>query len=154
MEECKESWKKEKLKKQKNKMEVKAKLKHLRIAPRKVRLVADLIRGKKITEAENILNFTIKGGKKPISKLLKSAVSNAKQNFGLEKPNLYIKKITVDEGRRYKKWMPRARGQASLIQKKTSHITVILDEMKKVKPVEKKGRRKPHPLKNLPKAGK
>jgi len=110
-------------------MEVKAKLKNLRIAPRKVRLVADLIRGKKVIEAENILNFTIKRGAKPILKLLNSVVSNAKHNFGLEKENLYIKKITVDEGQKFKKLFPRARGRADTIQRKSSHVTMVLDEI-------------------------
>jgi len=111
-------------------MEVKARLKNLRLAPRKVRLVADLIRGKKVIEAENILNFTIKRGAKPILKLLNSVVSNAKHNFGLEKENLYIKKITVDEGQKFKKLFPRARGRADTIQRKSSHVTIVLDEIK------------------------
>lgn len=125
-------------------MTVIAKLRYLRIAPRKVRLVADLIKGKNIDEAENILNFRVKKGVKPIAKLLKSAVTNAKQNFGLEKSKLYIKKITIDEGPRYKKTMPRARGRADIIQKRTSHVTIVLDEIKSIggekKSSEKLGR--------------
>jgi large subunit ribosomal protein L22 len=112
-------------------MEVKAKLKNLRIAPRKVRLVADLIRGKKVTEAERILNFTVKRAAKPILKLLNSAIANAKHNFGLEKEKLYIKKILVDEGQKFKKIFPRARGRADIIQKKSSHVTIVLDEIEK-----------------------
>ena len=111
-------------------MPVKAKLSYLRIAPRKVRLVADLIRGKSVAEAERILNFAVKRGVKDILKLLKSAVASASHNFQLEKSNLYIAKITVDEGPKLKRWMPRARGSASEIQKKTSHITIILEEIK------------------------
>lgn len=108
-------------------MPVIAKLRYLRIAPRKVRLVADLIRKKSVEEAQNILNFTQKRTALPLLKLLKSAIANARHNFGLEEPNLYISKITVDEGPKLKRWMPRARGQTSEIQKKTSHVTLILD---------------------------
>lgn len=114
-------------------MPVKAKLRYLRIAPRKVRLVADLIRGKSVEEAQTILNFTVKKAAEPLLKLLKSAVANAKNNFRLDESNLYISKITVDEGPKYKRWMPRARGQAYEIQKKTSHITIFLDELSKGK---------------------
>lgn len=108
-----------------------AKLKHLRIAPRKVRLVADLIRGRGAEEAQTILNFVIKKSSLPLTKLLKTAIANAKNNFQLESANLFISKITVDEGPKYKRWRPRARGQAYEIQKKTSHITIVLDEIKK-----------------------
>lgn len=126
-------------------MQVKAKLNYLRIAPRKVRLVADLIRKKRVETAQTILKFTIKKGAEPLSKLLNSAIANARNNFQIDPDNLYIYKITVDEGPKYKRWMPRARGQASEIQKKTSHITIILDEIekkpketKKIKKVEKR----------------
>jgi large subunit ribosomal protein L22 len=127
-------------------MSVVAKLQYLRIAPRKVRLVADLIRGKTVEEAQMILNFTTKKAVQPLFKLLKSAVSNAKHNFQLEETNLYVSKITVDEGPKYKRWMPRARGQASEIQKKTSHITIILDEIEK-KPKKIKKLKKPEEIK-------
>ena len=108
-----------------------AKLRHLRIAPRKVRLVADLIRGKKVTEAHTLLQFLPKKASLPLAKLLKSATNSAKNNLQLEENNLYITKITVDEGPKLKRWRPRARGQAYEIQKKTSHIIVILDELEK-----------------------
>jgi large subunit ribosomal protein L22 len=111
-------------------MEVVAKLKYLRIAPRKVRLVADLIRRKSVNEALNILDFTNKKAAKPLKKLLNSAIANAKHNFQLDPSKLYISKITVDEGPKYKRWMPRARGRADEIQKKTSHITLVLAEAK------------------------
>lgn len=107
------------------------KLKYLRIAPRKVRLISDLIRGKSAEEAQNILSFTTKRATLPLLKLLKSAIVNAKNNFQVEESNLYISKILVDEGPKYKRWMPRARGQASEIQKKTSHIIIVLDEIVK-----------------------
>ena len=122
-------------------MPVIAKLKYLRIAPRKVRLVADLIRGKRIEEAQNILNFKVKKAALPLLKLLRSAAANAKNNFQLDESNLYIAKILVDEGPKYKRWRARARGRAEEIQKKTSHVTVVLDEIvkkpKKVKKVKK-----------------
>ncbi len=119
-------------------MEVKAKLNNLRIAPRKVRLVADLIRRKKVHEARAILDFTVKKATLPLKKLLDSCVANAKNNFQIEPDNLYISKITVDEGPKYKRWMPRARGTAYEIQKKTSHITIILDEVEGLKIAKKK----------------
>lgn len=123
-------------------MEVIARLQYLRIAPRKVRLVADLIRGKSIEQAQNILNFTIKKAASPLLKLLNSAVANAKNNFQLESANLFISKIEVNEGPKYKRWQPRARGQVSEIQKKTSHVNLVLSEIKpgakKVKRIKKK----------------
>jgi len=110
--------------------EVVAKLRYLRIAPRKVRLVADLIRKKPVNEALVILDFTRKKAALPLKKLLNSAIANAKNNFQLDPSNLYISKITVDEGPKYKRWMPRARGRADLILKRTSHITLVLKEAK------------------------
>lgn len=110
-------------------MEVKAKLKYLRIAPRKVRLVADLVRGKSVEEAQTILDFSIKRAATPLGKLLKSAIANAKSTSGLEGSNLYISKITVDEGPKLKRWRARSRGQAFEIQKKTSHINLVLSEI-------------------------
>lgn len=118
-------------------MQIKAKLSNLRIAPRKVRLVADIIRRKKTEEAQAILNFTVKKASLPLLKLLNSAMANAKNNFQLDPNNLYIFKLTVDEGPKYKRWMPRARGSAYEIQKKTSHITLILDEIKPGKKIKK-----------------
>lgn len=119
-------------------MPITAKLNYLHIAPRKVRLIADLIRKKTVKEAENILSFTPRRAALPIVKLIKSAVSNAKNTLGLDESNLYISKITVDEGPKMKKWMPRARGSPSMIQKKNSHITLFLDEIKKEKTGVKK----------------
>lgn len=104
-----------------------AKLSYLRIAPRKVRLVADLIRGKGVNEAQAILNFTVKKATDPLLKLLKQAITNAKSSFQTDQSNLYISKITVDEGPKLKRWRPRARGRACEIQKKTSHITLALN---------------------------
>jgi large subunit ribosomal protein L22 len=114
-------------------MPVVAKLNYLRIAPRKVRLVADLIRGKSVGEAQAILSFTIKKGSSPLLKLLSSAAASARNNFQLEESNLYVSKIKVDEGPKYKRFFPRARGQAYEIQKKTSSITLVLDMIEKRK---------------------
>lgn len=105
---------------------VTARLRYLRIAPRKVRMVADIIRGKSVEEAQNILNFTVKKSVNPLGKLLNSAIASARNNFQLDPSSLYISKITIDEGPKYKRFMPRARGQAYEIQKKTSHITLVL----------------------------
>lgn len=110
-------------------MPVTTKLRYLRIAPRKVRLVADLIRGKSAQEAQTILKFTTKKAASPLLKLLNSSLLSAKNDDQLRDAILYISKITVDEGPKYKRWMPRARGQAYEIQKKTSHITLVLDKL-------------------------
>ncbi len=112
---------------------IRAKLSYLRISPRKVRLIADLIRGKSVMEAERILNFAVKRGAKDILKLLKSATASAAHNFQLEESNLYVAKITVDDGPKLKRWRPRARGSASEIQKKTAHVAIMLDEIEKGK---------------------
>ena len=114
-----------------------AKLYNLRIAPRKVRLVADLIRGQSAEEALSILNFTSKKAANPIIKLLNSALSNAKNNFQLEPANLYISKITVDEGPKLKRWRARARGSAYTILKRTSRINLVLDKIKGSKKIGK-----------------
>lgn len=131
---------------------VTAKLRYLRIAPRKVRLVADLIRGKSVEKAQTILNFTTKRAAPVLLKLLNQAVANAKNNFQLEEKNLYISKILVDEGPKYKRWMPRARGRAFQIQKKTSHITLTLDTLdQKAKEVKKEKKvKKPLAVKKEP----
>lgn len=126
-------------------MEVKAKISYLRIAPRKVRLVVDLIRGKNVERAKNVLNFTTKKASLPLIKLLNQALANAKNNFQLDPANLYVSKIFVDEGPKYKRWQARSRGQAYEIQKKTSHVTIILDEMKKTAKKPKRAKAKISP---------
>ena len=114
-------------------MEITAKLNYLRIAPRKMRLLADLIRGEKIEKAITLLDFSIKKGSRPLKKVLEQAVANAENNFQLEKPSLYISKITIDEGPKLKRWRARARGRAARIEKKTSHISLTLSEVKERK---------------------
>jgi len=110
-------------------MEVKVCLRHLRIAPRKTRDVVDLIRGKKVADAKNLLSFTVKKGALPILKLLNSAVVSATHDLHLDENNLYVSKVFVDEGTRLKRWHPMSRGRAYPIEKRTSHITIVLSEI-------------------------
>jgi large subunit ribosomal protein L22 len=111
------------------KAEVTAKLKYFRAAPRKVRLVADLIRGKSVQKAKEQLAFLNKKSTEAVSKLLTSAIANAKHNLKVkEEDNLFIKKITVDGGPAFKRFRPVSRGSAHQIKKKTSHIEITLAE--------------------------
>ncbi len=110
-------------------MLVEAKLRYARISPRKFRLVANLIRGLTVVEAEDVLKFTVKRPAKPVLKLLQSAIANAEHNYNLNKDNLYISEIRVDGGPMLKRFMPRARGAVSPIQKKTSHVSISLSEV-------------------------
>ena len=103
-------------------------LKYLRMSPQKVRLVADLIRGHGADEACEILSFTQKQAARELLTIVRSAMSNASQKGSIDASNLYIKAVTVDQGPTHKRFRARARGMASNIQKKTSHIKVILDE--------------------------
>lgn len=105
----------------------KAKLTYLRVSPRKVRLVCDLVRGKKVQQAIDLLQFTQRGCSKKLLKLIKSAVSNA-NNKGGAIDKLYVNTLYVDQGPVLKRSLPRARGSASPILKRTSHVTVVLAE--------------------------
>lgn len=109
-------------------MEVIAKARYVRMAPRKVRLVAGLVRGLDLAKAEAQLRFVNKAAATPVLKLIRSAAANAEHNFKLEPANLYIKTIMVDGGPVMDRWRARAFGRAAPIRKRTSHITVILDE--------------------------
>ena len=109
-------------------MEAKAHLTMLRTTPRKTRLVADLIRGKGVAEAESILQFTPKGSAEPMLKLLRSAKANAVNNHDMFEDDLYVSQIMVNEGPTLKRFLPRARGRADLMRKRTSHITIVLGE--------------------------
>lgn len=104
-------------------------LKGLRVSPRKVRLVVDMIRGKKADKALTLLTFTTKKAKNPVKKLLESAISNAKQK-DLDEKNLKISEATVDEGSILYRRRARARGRAATIRKRTSHISIKLKEDK------------------------
>lgn len=106
---------------------MKAILRNYRQSPRKVRLVADLIRGKKIPEAQKTLRFLTKRASRPLAKLLSSAVANARHNRGVaDEKDLFIKEIRVDDGSTLKRFMPRAMGRATPIHKRTSHISIVL----------------------------
>lgn len=109
-------------------MEVKACAKTLRIPPRKARLVIDLIRGKDVEEAAAILKFTPNVAAGAVGKVLKSAVANAVNNNDMNEEKLYVKACYANEGVTLKRFMPRAKGSASAIHKRTSHITVVVDE--------------------------
>jgi large subunit ribosomal protein L22 len=109
-------------------METKAIAKYIRISPQKARLVVDLVRGEKVEDARKILQFTRKYAAGIVSKVLKSAVANAKQNPNIDESILYVKEIFVDQGPTLKRWRARAQGRAASIKKRMSHITVILDE--------------------------
>lgn len=111
-------------------MEIKVKLNNFRAAPRKARHVIDLVRGKKVQEAVSVLSFTINKSAKPILKLLNSAIATAKHDFQLDEANLFISKITVDEGQKLKRWHPMSRGRAYPIIKRSSHIVLVLSETK------------------------
>ncbi|WP_339030110.1 MULTISPECIES: 50S ribosomal protein L22 [unclassified Spiroplasma] len=109
-------------------MEAKAKLTMIRISPRKVRLVADTIRSKKISEAVAILQNQDKRSSEPVLKLLNSAVANAVNNNGMEADQLFVKTIFVNEGPTLKRFRPRAHGRAYEILKRTSHITIVVSD--------------------------
>lgn len=107
-------------------MIVRAKLNNYRMSARKVRLVADLVRGKKVDEAITLLSFTNKKAASAIIKLIKSAIANAKNNYNLSETELFIQEIKVDEGITYKRWMPRAMGRATPIRKRGSNVSLSL----------------------------
>ena len=104
---------------------MKAFLKNYRQSPRKVRLIADLVRGKNVAQALDTLKFVNKRASEPFSKLIRSAEANAKSH-GVDTKSLVITKVTVDKGTVFKRFMPRARGSAARINKRNSHITVEL----------------------------
>jgi len=148
-------------------MEVKVVLSNLRTAPRKVRLVADLVRNKTVAQARSLLIYTIKKPSDPILKLLNSGVAAAVRDFKMQEDNLYITKIFVDAGPTLKRMHPMSRGRGYPIMKRTSHITLVLAEKnasvvknkkeknteipeakaKEVKPTEKKVAKKPTKVK-------
>lgn len=111
-----------------DKRQAKAYLKMIRITPQKTRLVASLVRGRNVEAAEDILRFTPKRAAKPILKLLQSAKANAVNNHDMFEDSLFVSKIMVDEGPILKRYLPRARGRADTLRKRTSHITIILEE--------------------------
>jgi large subunit ribosomal protein L22 len=109
-------------------MEMTAKTRFVRISPYKVRLVADMVRGKPVGMALDLLNLTDKKASGLVKKLIDSAVANASQNKEIDVDNLYVDRIFVDQGPTWKRFRPRSMGRFNRILKRTSHITVVLDE--------------------------
>ena len=109
-------------------MEAKAVSRYLRISPQKARLVIDLIRGRGVEEALGVLEFTPKKGAKLVAKTLRSVVANAENNKNLDVDTLYVKRVEVGAGPTLKRFLPRAHGRATGLHKRTSHITIVLDE--------------------------
>lgn len=109
-------------------MQAKAVAKTVRIAPRKVRLVLDLIRGKEVGEAMSILQLTNKRASPVVDKLIKSAVANAEHNYDMDVDHLIVSEAYADEGPTLKRFRPRAQGRATKINKRTSHVTIIVAE--------------------------
>ena len=109
-------------------MEARAVSKYLRVSPYKARLVADLVRGKMVRDALTLLKYTPKKGGRFITQTLRSAVANAENTGSIDVDTLYIKTILVDEGPTLKRFQPRSMGRANRILKRTSHVTVVLDE--------------------------
>ena len=113
-------------------MNSQARLRYLRIAPRKVRLVADLVRGKPVGQALAILKYTPKAASKPMEKLLKSAIANAEDvtKGQVDVDKLYVSALSVDQGPTLRRFMTRAQGRATRLNKRTSHITLVLADRK------------------------
>lgn len=134
-------------------MEIKAKAKHVKMSPRKVRLVVDVARGKEVQAALEQLKFINKLAVKPVVKLINSAVANARHNFEIEPDNLYIKEIKVDGGPTARRWMPKAFGRATPLRKRTSHINLVLSEIKEsgIKQAKKQKIEAPIKLESKPK---
>ena len=109
-------------------LEARATLRYARISSRKVKIVADLIRGKKVDEALAIVKFTPKASSETIEKLLKSAIANAENNHGMNKGNLIVSEIYANQGPTLKRIRPAAKGSAVRIRKRTCHITIVVKE--------------------------
>jgi large subunit ribosomal protein L22 len=109
---------------------VKAAARYVRYSPRKLRLIADLTRGKQVDEALQQLQFSSKNAALPMFKLINSAIANAVHNFDLQKEQLFIKTLTVDMGPTLKRFTPRAQGRAAMLKKKSSHISIELEARK------------------------
>lgn len=114
-------------------MEIKAFARYIRMSPRKVRLVSDIVRGMDVKAAVLQLTFIRKHAAKPVLKLLQSAMANAEHNHKMESGKLFIKSITVDGGPVLKRFRPRAMGRAAPIRKRSSHINIVLDERRDAK---------------------
>lgn len=122
-------------------MNVRAKAKFVGTSPRKIGLVAALIRGKKVDEARTVLNNTHKRATDPVGKVLNSAIANAENNFNLSSKNLVVESVLVGPGPTLKRFRPRAQGRAASILKRTSHITVVLKDSSKTKTSDAKAKK-------------
>ncbi|AEG58600.1 50S ribosomal protein L22 [Desulforamulus ruminis] len=111
-------------------MEARAIAKFIRVSPRKARMVVDLIRGKKLEEALAILRYTPNKATDAVTKVVKSAAANAEHNYEMDRDEIFISAIYVDQGPSLKRVMPRAMGRADIIKRKTSHITVVVSDKK------------------------
>jgi large subunit ribosomal protein L22 len=110
-------------------MEAKARTRFVRISPQKLRLVCDLVAGKRVDQALSILDFTPKKAARILSKTLLAAVANARDQQNIDEDRLYVKRATADTGPTWKRSLPRAHMHATPILKRTSHVTVIVDEV-------------------------
>ncbi len=109
-------------------MEARAVNRHVRIAPRKMRLVIDLIRGKNVGEALMILDFLPRKGARLVAKTLKSVIANAESAQRVDVDRLYVRRVAVDGATTLKRFLPRAHGRATPLRKRTSHLTIVVDE--------------------------
>jgi large subunit ribosomal protein L22 len=125
-----------------DRVRVRAVARYVRISPYKTRQIADLIRGKGVDEARYITSFSPKHAARVVGKVLESAVANAENNNGLRAEDLVVVDCHVDEGPTLKRWRPRAMGRATRINKRTSHITVILGEQEEMEEKARRGRRR------------
>lgn len=110
-----------------------AKSKYIRISPRKMRQVVDLVRGKRVDDAINILHFTLKGASLPVEKTIRSAVANLgniEEGERIDIDQIFVKEAFVDEGPTLKRFRPMSMGRAGRIRKRTSHLTIILEDTK------------------------
>ena len=128
-------------------MEIKARLNQLRMSPRKVRLVSDLVRTLPVDKAINQLRFANKLAAGPLQKLIESAIANADNLYGISRDNLMIKSLYVDEGNTLKRWMPRAHGRATTLRKRSCHIHLTLSEIHDSGPKTKKANKVEAPIK-------
>ena len=109
-------------------MKAHAKAKYIRQSPYKVRRVLDLVRGMPVEDARDVLTFTNRRAEETIRKVLDSAVANAEHNYALDADELFVDQAFADEGPTLKRWRPRARGRATRINKRTSHITIVVSD--------------------------
>lgn len=109
-------------------MEAKAIAKYVRVSPRKMRFICDMVRGRSVDEALSILKFTPNKGAKVLEKVVKSAAANAENNFDMNKDNLFVSEVYSNQGPTLKRWRPRSKGRAFKILKRTSHIGVVVKE--------------------------